>query len=67
LDWQQKVKWFRALNCENQARGSRDTVNWKIFKIFSKIKNTNFGETKMTQMTHMTKMAKTWFDKVGWL
>jgi hypothetical protein len=27
LDWQQKVKWFRALNCENQARGSRDTVN----------------------------------------
>ena len=27
LDWQQKIKWFRALNCENHARGSRDMVN----------------------------------------
>jgi hypothetical protein len=27
LDWQRKVKWFRALKFKNQARGSRDTVN----------------------------------------
>jgi hypothetical protein len=27
LDWQRKVKWFRRLKWENQARGSRDTAN----------------------------------------
>ena len=42
LDWQRKVKWFRALKFENQAMGTRVTDILNFFKKNFKIKSTNF-------------------------
>jgi hypothetical protein len=42
LDWQQKVKWLRALKFENQAMGTRVTDILNFFKKNFKIKSTNF-------------------------
>ena len=38
LDWQRKVKWFRALKFENQARGTRVIDILNFFKKISKSK-----------------------------